>query len=215
MKKTITQAVTDANGRNAKKSTGPRSLTGKMRARSNAIKHGLLTKALTFENEQEAEGFKELGRVLRKELKPVGLLERAAVDDIRLSLWKLQTAEGWAMREFTMREKASRAIFELFAESSSEFHGPLSEQRDRLRRVARSSFECREVLLSIDTRKFEDEKEGFSEDPSKDDRIQVQARLGSACETTLRYQRAWKTDLYRAMNTLGELQRARQTAEKG
>jgi hypothetical protein len=48
-----TQKQTDANRRNAAKSTGPRTPAGKIRARANALKHGLAAKSVRDESKRQ------------------------------------------------------------------------------------------------------------------------------------------------------------------
>ncbi len=83
------QEQTEANRRNALKSTGPKSTKGKDRARLNALKHGLLAKdiVLPCEDEQDFEG---LRRALITELRPEGTLEEQFAERIVACLWRLR-----------------------------------------------------------------------------------------------------------------------------
>ena len=68
----------EANRRNAKKSTGPKTKLGKSWSRLNASKHGILSSALLIKEGQGAEDpaeFDALMNALEKDLVPVGALE--------------------------------------------------------------------------------------------------------------------------------------------
>ena len=80
---------TQANRRNALKSTGPRTPEGKVKVRSNAIKHGVLSQEVLLRREDE-EAFQELDENLRVELQPVGELENMLVDRIVAARWRLR-----------------------------------------------------------------------------------------------------------------------------
>lgn len=77
----------NANRRNAKRSTGPRSAAGKARSSSNALNHGVLSRHLLLPDEDPAEWAALLGRLL-DELSPVGTLEQTLVERIAVALWR-------------------------------------------------------------------------------------------------------------------------------
>ncbi len=79
----------DANRRNARKSTGPKTPEGKAVARLNAVKHGLLSQDILLPGEDEA-ALKELGERMRAELQPVGELESLLVERIIAAQWRLR-----------------------------------------------------------------------------------------------------------------------------
>ena len=83
------QEQTEANRRNALKSTGPKSTKGKARASLNALKHGLLAKDIVLPSEDEQE-FEGLRRALITELRPEGTLEGQIADRIVACLWRLR-----------------------------------------------------------------------------------------------------------------------------
>jgi hypothetical protein len=78
-----------ANRRNARKSTGPKTPEGKAAVQHNALKHGLLSKEVLLPGEDE-QALRELGENLRAELQPVGELENLLVDRIVASHWRLR-----------------------------------------------------------------------------------------------------------------------------
>ncbi len=79
---------TEANRRNALKSTGPRTPEGKNAVRLNALKHGLLSRETLLPGEDE-EALGELGQTLRDELQPVGEFENLLVERITSAYWRL------------------------------------------------------------------------------------------------------------------------------
>jgi hypothetical protein len=79
----------EANKKNALKSTGPKTPEGKAAARLNAVKHGLLSKEILLPGEDE-EALRELDENLRDELQPAGELENLLVDRIIASYWRLR-----------------------------------------------------------------------------------------------------------------------------
>src|SRR6266566_7794399 len=79
----------EANRRNAKQSTGPRTSTGKTKVAMNAVKHGLLAQQVVLPNEDEEE-FAEFTFRLAHELLPVGELEDLLVGMIAACAWRLR-----------------------------------------------------------------------------------------------------------------------------
>jgi hypothetical protein len=79
----------EANRRNALKSTGPKTPEGKAAVRLNALKHGLLSREVVLPGGDE-DALRELAESLRAELQPVGALENLLVDRITSLLWRLR-----------------------------------------------------------------------------------------------------------------------------
>jgi hypothetical protein len=86
-----TQAQIDANRRNARKSTGPRTLAGKEASSRNATKLGLFSKHLLLpgEDPSELEAFRE--GIFRR-LKPADEMEDLYAERIVCAAWRLQRA---------------------------------------------------------------------------------------------------------------------------
>lgn len=80
---------TQANRRNALKSTGPTTPEGKAAASQNALTHGLLSRAVLLPGEDEA-ALAELSGRLRDELRPVGELEGLLVERVIAAAWRLR-----------------------------------------------------------------------------------------------------------------------------
>ena len=79
----------EANRRNAKRSTGPRTLTGKAVVALNGVKHGLLSRVSLVKGEREAD-LVDFGKRLRSQLAPAGELELLLVDRIVSTSWRLR-----------------------------------------------------------------------------------------------------------------------------
>lgn len=85
----------EANRRNARLSTGPKTDRGKDHSRRNAVKHGILASALLVVKGEGAEDraeFDELLRALRQDCSPVGALEELLVERIATSWWRQKRA---------------------------------------------------------------------------------------------------------------------------
>ena len=82
-----TDKKAESNRRNAQRSTGPRSETGKAVISRNALRHGLLSRHLIIAGESREE-FSELLRLLAEDFQPVGLVENALVERVGIALWR-------------------------------------------------------------------------------------------------------------------------------
>ena len=78
-----------ANRRNARKSTGPKTSEGKATIRHNALKHGLLAEEVLIFGEDE-DALVALGEDLRNTLEPEGDLEDLLVEQIVAASWRLR-----------------------------------------------------------------------------------------------------------------------------
>ena len=90
--KRVTEKQLAANRRNALKSTGPRTPQGKAASRWNALKHGVLAKAVIpgpLADYESRQDFDALFRSLREELAPNSVLEEMLVERIATSYWRL------------------------------------------------------------------------------------------------------------------------------
>lgn len=89
-----TQSQIEANRRNARRSTGPRSTEGKARSSQNALKHGIRSRAIISSQiellGEDPEEFASLVQALVADLNPVGPFEETCVETIAISLWRLR-----------------------------------------------------------------------------------------------------------------------------
>lgn len=81
----------NANQHNAQASTGPKTAQGKAISKYNALKHGLLSKEVLLDDENETDLI-SLGKTLRAELAPANEFELILVDRITANVWRLRRA---------------------------------------------------------------------------------------------------------------------------
>ncbi|MFA4880449.1 MAG: hypothetical protein WC650_02395 [Candidatus Doudnabacteria bacterium] len=86
----VSQKQLEANQKNAKLG-GVKTDEGKAVSKLNALKHGLLSKEVLL-NEEDEKSLIELGKRLRTELKPDTELELLLVDRIVANFWRLRRA---------------------------------------------------------------------------------------------------------------------------
>ena len=106
-----TKAQIEANRRNAKKSTGPRSKEGKEKSAKNAQKHGLFSQKDVIAGENQAD-YDMLRMELIEEFKPIGPTGNILAERIVSLTWRLMRTER--LQNLTldsMIEKLSRGIF--------------------------------------------------------------------------------------------------------
>jgi hypothetical protein len=98
-KKVVSERKRLANQRNAKKSTGPRTLLGKQKVRLNAIKHGLLSTATAARHGEESQEFRALISQLETVFRPVSLPEKQLVEEAASLIWNLRATSEivWAI----------------------------------------------------------------------------------------------------------------------
>jgi hypothetical protein len=89
----------EANRRNARRSTGPRTLSGKSISKMNAVRHGLRAKSVVVPNlEDEAEWQAHLQGTIGA-LRPVGHLEHVQAERIAGYLWRLRRVAWYERNE--------------------------------------------------------------------------------------------------------------------
>ncbi|HYR40380.1 MAG TPA: hypothetical protein VEW27_14575 [Methylomirabilota bacterium] len=112
----ISEKKLEANRRNARQSTGPRTDAGKLASRQNAVTHGLLAKAVVItagDYQEDPEEFAQLLDDLREQFLPVGVAEDLEVQEITRYYWRKMRAvryEHGAIRKRTgdLREREAR-----------------------------------------------------------------------------------------------------------
>src|SRR5580658_1178853 len=82
---------TEANRRNAQKSTGPRTPEGKAAVRLNALRHGLCARTAVLPAEN-AEEFQQLCADLETEWQPQGRTEQYLLEQMAVAQWKAARA---------------------------------------------------------------------------------------------------------------------------
>ena len=133
----MTEKQLAANRRNALKSTGPKTPSGKKRASRNSLKHGILASPVVAGLESR-EAWEEHLEGVRKSIAPVGALEELLTLRLATVAWKLKRIERFE----TEVTAAELATVEQDLENSKSFAGskPPSASKARTRAVAESSF---------------------------------------------------------------------------
>jgi hypothetical protein len=85
----VSQRQLEANRANAKRSTGPKSASGKARSRLNAVTHGLTSRQLVV-GAEKPEDFDAFREALFADLEPSGALQCELVDEIARFQWRLR-----------------------------------------------------------------------------------------------------------------------------
>ena len=83
----------EANRRNSRKSTGPRTAIGKKRVSTNAIRHGFFAKVLLVphrDGKEDRAEYDALHLRVSEHYQPVGWLEESRVEEIAISSWRLR-----------------------------------------------------------------------------------------------------------------------------
>ncbi|MHC4927317.1 MAG: hypothetical protein ACYTER_08310 [Planctomycetota bacterium] len=83
-----TQAQIEANKRNAQKSTGPKTHSGKATVAQNAVKHGLFTNKILIKDENP-DDYQTHRKDMLEDLAPVGALETILAERIIHLAWRL------------------------------------------------------------------------------------------------------------------------------
>ncbi|MFN0170746.1 MAG: hypothetical protein ACKV22_30360 [Bryobacteraceae bacterium] len=84
-----TVAQINANRRNALKSTGPKTPAGKVRSSRNALLHGLASKQIVLNTEDET-AFQALYAEFHDEYQPATATERTLVQQVAIAAWRLR-----------------------------------------------------------------------------------------------------------------------------
>ena len=92
----------EASRRNGAKSRGPVTAEGKANSSRNAIKHGLLSKAILLKGESE-EGFLELAETLFTEFEPATAFEESLVESMVVARWRQERM--WHYENATMERQ--------------------------------------------------------------------------------------------------------------
>jgi hypothetical protein len=161
--KTVTSKQLAANRRNAQRSTGPRTPNGKARSRWNALKHGVLAKAVIPEPLQPYESRQEFDRLLatlRDEFAPQSAVEEMLLETIATCYWRLARivrAEAAAISHRLIAAQDdhthARAEAERDASYRAGFDRPhtLREQVIRLYKAMTDTRDVRELMSELDS----------------------------------------------------------------
>ncbi|MCH8964815.1 MAG: hypothetical protein IIB58_07640 [Planctomycetes bacterium] len=97
----------EANRRNAKKSTGPRSAAGKAKSSRNAVKHGLLAGLIVLADhkDEDPQQFGLLLDGLRDDYQPQSTIETMLVERLAASFWRLRRAYRFEVEAITQANR--------------------------------------------------------------------------------------------------------------
>jgi hypothetical protein len=113
MGKLVSMKQREANRRNAQRSTGPKTVEGKSAVKWNALKHGLLAKAVVLPQEDRGE-YERLLAGLAEYWQPVGMLEQLFVEEIASIIWRRRRA----VRAETAKIESGMMVASIDAEST-------------------------------------------------------------------------------------------------
>src|SRR6478736_10453613 len=86
-----TQKQIDANRRNAQKSTGPKTVDGKAKAKFNALKHGMTAKVAVLPHEDKLS-YEELRQATIDSYQPANGTELMLAELVAVNYWRLLRA---------------------------------------------------------------------------------------------------------------------------
>lgn len=113
-----TKAQTEANCRNALRSSGPRTPLGKAASSKNALRHGILSKDAVLPDE-DAGQLDALRSELMASLQPEGALEDFLVDRIVIAAWRLRRVAQVEIGVFRQESESIGCLMDDCADSDS------------------------------------------------------------------------------------------------
>src|SRR3989449_4115929 len=138
-KQTVSSRKVEANRRNASKSTGPRTQTGKRMVAKNALKHGFFSKWLLIphpDGKEDPTEYQDLYAALREHYQPLDFLEELWVE--KIAVW------SWRLRRLLRCE--SGQIARALAEHSHEIKQSSAADSEELELPALSSLEIDSII---------------------------------------------------------------------
>ena len=111
------QRKLEANRMNAKRSTGPKTPSGKARSSMNARKHGLTGKNIVI-GDEDAKEFDALRAALEQDLQPGTALESELVDRLAGLLWRLRRVP--AIEAAIVKSRQQNAYDEVYSTVETE-----------------------------------------------------------------------------------------------
>ncbi len=202
------QVQSEANRRNALKSTGPKSKKGKGRARLNALKHGLRAKDIVLASEDERE-FDGLRQALITELGPEGSLEEQFAERIVVCLWRLRRVYpieagifAWENLAIERRNAEEEARGYEWTNSRS-LQGETETERMANQKKRDKALTCASKATQLLRRQARSPGAAFRRD----------AGIYNALSKLSRYETAIERSLFRALHLFEQAQAARRERE--
>ena len=127
----------EANRKNAKKSTGPKTSSGKATSSWNSMRHGILSKRLPSLYGQSKRRFTRLLISLRRDLEPVGALEEVLVEKIAQEYWRLGVVAWHEAEAFTRENPFTRSPIPTIARYQTTINRQLFQAMNQLERLQR------------------------------------------------------------------------------
>jgi len=127
----------EANRKNAKKSTGPKTPLGKATSSWNSTRHGLLSKRLPSIYGQSKQSFKRLLTSLQQDLEPVGTLEEVLVEKIAQEYWRLGTAAWHEAEALTKENPFTKSSIDRILRYQTTINRQLFQAMNQLERLQR------------------------------------------------------------------------------
>src|SRR6266700_43698 len=126
---TISERKLQANRKNAKKSTGPKTPRGKAFSQRNAVKHGLFAMhIMDFDVlREDPQQYEELLQGLREQYRPIGQAEELEVERAALCWWRLKRV--WRYENVTNRV-ALRDIGRIELREQAEYCKKLEKEEE-------------------------------------------------------------------------------------
>ena len=128
----LSEARLAANRENAQKSSGPRTDEGKAKSKLNAVKHGLTGATVLFANADDAYRYSSHTAEYQQLYQPLGPEERALVQSITDTRWRLATAP---VLEFAVIARSTAAI----TDGNPDFWNQPGRQADLFLEVRRQN----------------------------------------------------------------------------
>ncbi len=199
-----TQKQIEANRRNSRRSTGPKTRTGKAESKMNAMTHGLLAADLVVRDEDPVE-FARVLENLVDELQPQGSLEVQLVERVAACMWRLRRLYRVEAGIFTYEsltielERAQDAVSSFEQTENDIYLASLTEvQITDEKRHSRAAARVEKTALLLEDNSLA-LGVAFKED----------AKYAGAISKLSRYEAAIERSFYRALHELQRLQIAR------
>ena len=141
----------EANRRNAKKSTGPKTSPGKAMSSWDSARHGLLSERLPLIYGKNKRHFARLLTSLRQDLEPVGTVEEVLVERIAQEYWRLGVAawhEGKSSGDPAL-SRIHRSTESCATKQRSTVSYQAINQLERLQRLRKGDHEPAPVNLQV------------------------------------------------------------------
>lgn len=134
----VTRNQVEANRRNARRSTGPRTAEGKARVATNAVKHGLTAKQVILPGEDPAEFEAHRSRFLA-DLSPRGAVQEFVAEKVVIDAYRLMRVPVWEAALGHRQERLASLEDARAHKSSHEIKEGAPEDTPDIERAAREA----------------------------------------------------------------------------